>query len=407
MKIVEGHLAVEPAAGIPVLDVDPYDPETLSDPYGYYAELRSLGPLVFIPKYSIFACGRYSETQAVFSDYERFVSSRGVGLNDFRIGKPWRAPSIILEVDPPDHSRTRKIMARALAPKPLAQFREFFRETAETQVDALLARGSFEAVSDFAEMFPTTVFPRALGMRDSDPRRLVDYGAMVFNALGPDHDIRRAAMDKAPDILPWINAACTRERLTSTGLGAIIYAASDTGEITANEAGMLVRSFLSAGVDTTVTAIGNALWCFASNPEAFEALKANPGLARGAFEEVMRFTSPVHTFARTANRDTEVAGHFVPEGAKVLCVLASANRDPAKWGDADVFRIDRNPVGHLAFGTGVHGCVGQNLARLEIEIVLQALAQKVDRIEFDGPPVWRPGNAIHALDRLPLRFLAR
>ncbi len=406
MEMIEGHRALDPDSSVPVFDLDPYDPAILSNPLDYYAALRAAGPIVFIPKYSVFACGRYGETQTVFGDHARFVSSRGVGLNDFRHQKPWRPHSIILEVDPPFHTRTRKVMARALAPRTVSRFREEFRAVAEALVDALLEKGSFEAVREFAEAFPTTVFPRAVGMADSDARRLVDYGAIVFNALGPDNDIRRAAMARMPDIVPWITAACARERLTDDGLGAIIYSAADAGEIEHAEAGMLVRSFLSAGVDTTVTGIGSALWCLASNPQAFEALKADPGLARPCFEEALRFTSPVHTFARTANVDTEVAGFPVPESAKILCVLGSANMDPAKWGDPQVFRIDRNPVGHLAFGVGIHGCVGQNLARLELEAVLQTLARKVARIEFDGPAVWRPNNAIHALDRLPLRFLA-
>ena len=407
MNMIEGHVAFEPAAGIPVWDIDPYAEEVLLNAEDYYAELRRHGPLVYIPKYSVLACGRYDETREIFSDHTRFVSSRGVGLNDFKYGKPWRAPSIILEVDPPDHTKTRKVMARALSPKAISGLKDAFREAAERIVDGLVAKGRFEAVAELAEAFPVTVFPKALGMVDSDRRRLVDYGAMVFNALGPDNKFRRAAMAQVPDIVPWITAACARDRLTKDGLGALIYGAADDGEVTEEEAAMLVRSFLSAGVDTTVTGIGNALWCLASNPREYDRLKADPALARPCFEEVLRFTSPVHTFTRTANRDTEVAGYGIAEGTKILCALASANLDPAKWGDPDIFRIDRKPVGHMAFGAGIHGCVGQNLARLELEIVLSVLAEKVDRIEFDGEPVWRPNNAIHALDRLPLKFVAK
>jgi cytochrome P450 len=112
----------------------------------------------------------------------------------------------------------------------------------------------------------------------------------------------------------------------------------------------------------------------------------------------------VHSFCRTANRDTEVSGLPIPEGAKILCVLGAANLDPEKWPDAGRFDIGRRTAGHLAFGTGIHGCVGQLLARLEAEAVLTALATKVDPIELAGDPAWRPGNAIRALDRLPLRI---
>lgn len=404
MKMIEGHIQFDPPENVPIWDVDPYDPAILANPVEYYAELRSKGPLVYIPKYSVLALGRYKETKEVFSDWQRFVSSRGVGLEDFKHTDPWRPPSIILEADPPDHTITRKVVARALSPKAVAAFKETFRITAERMVDDLLEKNSFDAVVDFAEAFPTTVFPKAVGMKSSDPRRLVDYGAMVFNGMGPDNTLRREAMAKGADIVPWINAACERDRLSEDGLGAIIYEAADKGEITVPQAGMLVRSFLSAGVDTTVTGIGNALWCLAHNPQAFEALKADPKLCRPCFAEVLRFTSPVHSFCRTANQDTIVSGVKIAEGTKLLCVLGSANMDAEKWGDPEEFRIDRKAVDHLAFGVGVHGCVGQNLARAELDAVLTAIAQKVKRIELIGDAVWRPNNAIHALDHMQLSF---
>ncbi len=407
MQLIEGHRPVVPARGVPVWDVDPYAEEILRDPLPYYSRLRELGDVVYIPRYSVLAVGRHEVTHKVFSDHDNFVSSRGVGLNDFKLGKPWRPPSIILEVDPPDHTRTRKIMARALSQKVVREMAEAFRDVAEQLVEDILEKGEIEAVTELAEIFPTTVFPIAVGMKDVDVRHLVDYGAMVFNALGPDNDLRERAMARAGEIVPWVNAACARDRLTADGLGARVYAAADAGEITQEEAGMLVRSFLSAGVDTTVTGIGNALWCLSRNPGAWERLKSDPGLFRPAFEEVLRYTSPVHTFARTAGRDTEIAGFPVEEGTKVICVLGAANMDPAKWDDPETFRVDRRPQGHMAFGAGVHGCVGQNIARGELEAILAAFAARIDRIEPAGEAVWRPNNGIHALDRLPLKLIPK
>lgn len=404
MELIEGHAPITPAAGIPTWDVDPYSAEVLTDPNPYYAELRARGPLVYIPKYSILAAGQYDSTREIFSDHERFVSSRGVGLNDFKLTANWRPRSIILEVDPPEHTRARKVMMRALSSKAVAPYRAFFRETAERLVDALIDRGGFDGVADLAETFPSTVFPKAVGMTDSNRRNLVDYGAMVFNSMGPDNDIRARTMHRAAEIIPWINASCARDRLTDDGLGGIVYAAADAGEITQDEAGLLVRSFLSAGVDTTVTGIGNALWCLASNPGEYTKLHADPSLAGPCFEEVLRFTSPVHTFSRTANIDTKVAGLAIAEGTKITCALGAANMDPDKWGDPEVFRADRKPVGHLAFGVGIHGCVGQNLGRAELRAMLEVIAAKVKHIEMTGTPVWRPNNAIRALDQLPLKF---
>ena len=285
----------------------------------------------------------------------------------------------MLEVDPPYHTRTRTVISRALSPKAVADLKESFRIAAEQLIDELLDKGTFEAVEDLAETYSTSVFPKAVGLKEKDRRCLVDYGAMVFNALGPDNEHRRRAMAKGPEIVPWILEHCRRERLGPDGFGATIYAAADAGEITAEEAGMLVRSLLSAGVDTTVTAIGSALWCLVTNPQQFERLKADPKLARPAFDETLRYTSPVHSFCRTANGDTQVGSVQIREGSKILCVLGSANLDDAHWPEADKFDIERKPVGHLALGIGIHGCVGQNVARAEGEAVLIAIAEKVDR----------------------------
>jgi hypothetical protein len=159
---------------------------------------------------------------------------------------------------------------------------------------------------------------------------------------------------------------------------------------------------LSAGVDTTVTGIGSALWAFAHNPDQFERLRADPKLARNAFEEALRFTSPVHTFCRTAAVTTTVAGVEIEQGTKILCVLGAANLDPDQWENADAFDIGRRATGHLAFGVGIHACVGQNIARAEGDALFTAIARKVRSIRPAGDAVWRPNNAIHALDRLPL-----
>ncbi len=402
--MIEGHREIDVPAGVPVWDVDPFDPAILTDPLDYYAELRSKGPFVYIPKYSVLACGRYDETKEVFSDWERFVSSRGVGLQDFSLEEPWRPPSIVLEVDPPYHTKTRAVIERALSPRAVRNLSESFKADAEKLVDALLEKGTFEAVEELAETYPTTVFPNAVGLREGDRRRLVDYGEMVFNAIGPDNELRRNAMAKGPNVVPWIMEQCQRERLNPEGFGAAIYAASDTGEITADEAGLLVRSLLSAGVDTTVTALGSAVWCLANNPDQFQLLKTDSTLPVWTFEETLRYTSPVHTFCRTANLDTEVSGVKIEEGSKVLCVLGSANLDEDHWPEADKFDIGRKPSDHLALGVGVHGCVGQNVARAELDAVLTALAGKVGSIELAGEAVWRPNNSVHTLDRLPVTF---
>lgn len=407
MDLIHGHRPVPRPQGIPVLDIDPYDEAVLARPEPYYEALRAIGPFAHLPDYGVLICGRYAETHEVFSDHTRFISSRGVGMEDRKYSDSWRKPSVLLERDPPEHTRTRRVMARVMSPKAVAAMRDLFVDRADALVENLVRKGSFEVVSELAEPYPTTAFVEAIGLTDSDPRKLVDYGAMVFNGSGPLNGMRRRALDMAPQIVPWIEAACDRRRIRPDGLAMEIYRAADAGEIDAEEAEMLVRSLLSAGVDTTVTGIGSAIWCLAHHPDEYRKLRESPDLLRPCIEEVLRFTSPVHTFARTACVDTEVGGVAIGEDTRILCCLGAANLDPAKWGaDADRFRIDRRPAGHMAFGAGVHGCVGQNIARAEIEAVLAAVTARIARIEPEGEAIWRPANAMRSLDSFRITVTA-
>ncbi len=402
--LIEGHRPVTPPDGVATWDVDPFDEAILSYPRDFYRELRAQGPFAWIPRYACLMCGRHQETEEVFSDHTRFVSSRGVGLQDFKLEKPWRPPSMLLEADPPEHTRARKVMTRALSPRVVKGLREYFRTEADKLIDRLIDVESFDVVTELAEVFPTTVVPAAIGLKENNPEFLVAYGAMVFDTVGPDNEIRRRAMAKAPDVVPWITQACTREQLLDDYIGADVHDAVTTGELNENEAAMLVRSLFSAGLDTTIAAISSAVWCLGTHPDAFAALRQDQGLAKACFEEVLRFTSPVHTFCRTANVDTEVAGIRIEADTKVICSLAAANLDEEKWPDASSFKIDRKPIGHLAFGSGIHRCVGQTIARAEVEAILTALATRVGAIEITGPATWRPSNAINGLATLPVRL---
>jgi cytochrome P450 len=404
MGLIEGHLAIEPPANVPVWDVDPFDEAILKDPMAYYSELRDKGPFVYIPKYAVLACGGYNETKEVFSDHERFVSSRGVGLVDLEVAESFRPPSIILEADPPDHTQVRRVLSKVLSPKVMRQSADFFADIAVEQVARVVAKGTIEAVSELAETYPTTVFPRLVGLTDITGSALLEYGAMVFDAVGPDNAIRQKSFAKAETVVPIIMKQCRRENLIEDKLGQEVYAFADAGEITDEQATLLVRSLLSAGVDTTVTGIGNLLFCLAENPDQFEILKADPSLARAAFEEVLRYTSPVHSFFRTADVDTQVSGVSIAAGTKILCCLGAANRDASRFPNPETFDVTRNVQGHLGMGAGIHGCVGQNLARAEVGAILTQLLAQVEKIEFAGDAEWRPGNSIRALSRLPIRL---
>jgi cytochrome P450 len=389
----------------PVSSVDPFSHDFLQDPYPHHQELREAGPVVWLEQYGIWTMARHEQVRDALTDYETYCSSAGVGLSDFRKEPPWRPPSIILEADPPLHTRTRAVLTRILSPAAIKVLRETFEREAELLVARLVERREFDGIADLAEAYPLKVFPDATGISDEGRENLLPYGNMVFNSFGPRNDLFNAAMANTGPVRDWIMSKCSRSALKPGGLGMQIFDAVDSGELTEDEAGMLVRSFLSAGIDTTVYGLGNALYCLARYPEQWSALRENPALIRGAFEEVLRFEAPVQSFFRTTTRAIDVSGVRLGDGEKVMLLFGAANRDPRRWDKPDTFDVKRRATGHMTFGTGIHGCVGQAVARLETEAILGALLRRVAAFEMTAEPRRRPNNTLRGFDTLPLRVV--
>lgn len=391
-------------AGLPVHDGDPFGHEVLEDPLPFHEELREAGPVVYLSRYDVYAMGRYEHVHAALRDWQNFPSGAGVGLSNFRTEPPWRPPSLLLESDPPRHDAPRRVLAGLLVPRALRRLREEWSVAAAELVDRLLERGTtFDAMPELAEAFPLRVFPDAVGLPAEGRENLLPYGDFLFNAFGPHNDLVVAAAARAPELAAWVNAQCRREVLADGGFGAQIWAASDRGEITPEQAPLIVRSLLSAGVDTTVHGLGAVLHALATFPDQWRRLRAQPHLARVAFDEAVRWASPVQTFFRTAATDVRIGDTVVPDGKKILMFLASANRDPRRWDEPDAFDLSRDPSGHVGFGFGLHQCVGQHVARLEAECLLTALAERVETIEIAGPTRRHHNNTMRAWESLPLR----
>jgi cytochrome P450 len=386
----------------PVSEVDPFCREFFEDPFAAHEELREAGPVVRLSRYGVWAVARYAEVHLVLNDWQTFCSGRGAGLTDFAKEEPWRPRSMVLEVDPPLHDRTRRVLNRVLSAAAIRSLRERFAGEAEALIDSLLERGSFDAIPDLAEAYPLTVFPDAMGMPRDNRNYLLPYGNMVFNAFGPRNEFFEAALADAQPVLAWLQQQMQRDAFTAGGFGAAIHAASDTGELTQEEAPIIARPLLSAGVDTTVSGLGAAVYCLARSPEQFARLRADPSLARAAFEEAVRYESPVQTFFRTTTRQVEIGGVSVGEGEKVLMFLGAANRDPCHWERPDDYDIGRRIVGHVGFGSGIHQCIGKLLAPPEGECVPSALARKAGSIEITGPIRRRYNNTLRALASLPV-----
>ena len=385
-------------------EIDPYSDEFLAEPWDDLTRIRDAGPAVWLNRYGVWAIARHDDVMAALRDNEIYSSSHGVGLADLAVGEPWRRPSILVEADPPEHTRNRKVVAGTMTPKALRSLEEVFAVAAARIVDELLERRTFDGVRDLAEPFPTEVFPRAFGIEVTDEtrRRLLDYGSLVFNGNGVQNERFRAAIANAAETISWVTATCARDALRPDGIGAAIHDAAEAAGLTPDDGAMLVRSFLSAGVDTTVSGIAFALRNLAADRDQWQRLRADPSLTRNAFEETIRRESPVIGFFRMTSGPAMVGDVEIPGGQKVLLLYAGANRDPRRWTDPDRFDIRRKVSGHLGYGIGIHACVGMVIARMEGDAVLGALRERARHLEMTAPPVPRLNNSLRGLESLPL-----
>lgn len=387
----------------PVSGSDPFCREFLTDPYPLHEEIREAGPVVRLSAYDhLWATARHEQVHAVLNDWETFCSSAGVGLIDFRKETPWRPPSLILEADPPLHTQTRAILTRIMSPAAVRKLRDDFTRDAEALADEIVEKGEFDAVKDFCEIYPMKVVADAVGVPEEGRENLIPYGSMSFSTFGPRNWIFEEAMKKFPPVHAWVMASCERDVLKPGGFGAQIYEAADAGEITQEQAPMLVRTFLTAGIDTAVNAFGNAFLAFARHPGQWATLRDDPSLWRIAFEEALRYDSPIQMFFRTTARPIEFGGVSIPEGEKMLVFLGAANRDPRKWENPEKFDITRDVSVHVGMGAGIHGCVGQMVARLEAESVLNALTKRIDTIELTGEPQLSLNNTSRGYSSIPI-----
>ncbi|MCQ9386746.1 cytochrome P450 [Brevibacterium moorei] len=385
-------VAPVPADAYASLPDDPYSRVTLADPYPFLTRLREAGAAVWLERYGVYAFGRDAEVRAILDDWQTFISGAGVGPANYAVNRPafWRPG--ILEVDPPIHTRMRQAMSAVISPGRLRARRADFDAYARELLDEVL--GSAEAaaavdldVFDLAKRFTLRVFGDAVGIprADRDPK-LILQGAMNFSRMGPMNEVAREHFEAADGVVEWVMEACARDRLAPGGMGAQIWEFADSGDILDEEATLLVRAMLSAGLDTTVLAIVNTLVALSRHPAQYARLRADPGLMKYAIDECFRFDSPFQSFFRTTSRDVEIGQVTIPAGSKLIVFPGAANRDPARWGDdADSFDMERDASGHLTFGMGIHMCVGQPISRMEMDSFFAEFLRRVSSLEPLAP----------------------
>ncbi len=384
---------------IPRYGADLFTDDALDDPYPHLRHLRCAAPIVWLEAHGMYAVTRYADVRRILDDHDTFASGEGVALNDV-INSLGRGTTLMSDGD--EHRTQREIIGRPLTPRALADLRAEAQAIADALVDRLVKRRRrFDAVADLAEVLPATWVPDLLGWPADGREHLIDWAAAQFDGLGPLNDRAVAASDGILAMSAYAQHLAASE-LPERCFGARIQRSAERGEIERSRCPMLFIDYLAPSLDTTISAIGNAVWLFATHPDQWKLLREEPDRVKAAFNEVLRLESPISCFTRVAKDAANVGGVDVPAGSRVLVSFASANRDERRWDDPERFDITRESAGQLAFGHGEHACVGMGLARLEGAAVLTALVERVRTIELDGPPVRKRNNLIRSFASLPV-----
>jgi cytochrome P450 len=389
-------------AGVPVYKPDIYSVNAIVNPYPHYQRLRDLGPIVWLTKHKVYVLPRYAESKAVLLDDKTFLSGHGVALNRIanRISR-----GTTLNSDGVEHDQRRKLLAHRLLPRSLRAISDSVDATAAAVVAAALNKGEIDGVNDLAAALPLAVVPDLIGWPRDQRDHLIEWGGATFDVLGPLNWQAIKAMPGAFRMLLFARRVVRKRTFLPGSMADELLLAADQGELSHAECPALMVDYLAPSIDTTMSAISNALYLFASHPEQWQLLKDEPTLMANAINEVLRYEPPLRAFARRAGQPTEIGGVRIRSGARVLVMYASANRDEREWEQPAVFDITRDAGRQIGFGQGAHACAGQSLARLETTAMLRALIERVDRIEVTSSPTWAINNIIHRHERLPLKLI--
>ena len=384
-------------ATIPELDLDLFADASLRDPVSDYRTVRDAGPVVRLARLDVFAMARFHNVQAALRAADVLISGEGVGFSDsFNASKG----SNVLQTDGELHRRMRAAVTRPLTPATLSRARDDLKARIAERVATLTGTGWFEAMADLASFLPVEAVSHLVGLPEVGRGRMLEWAAATFNLIGPKQDpANLASLADAFQFLSSLTPASVAEGSWSAGL----FAAAEAGKLSPREALGAISAYVIPSLDTTILAKGHLLHNLANHREQWAMVRANPALIPGAVLESVRHSSVLRWFSRVATQDYEVEGATIPAGARVMLLYGAANRDERRYTDPDRFDVTRDARDHLAWGTGPHMCAGMNLARIEMEVLLEALVEA--HVALTGG-VAEPGNnaGLFGLYRLPLRL---
>jgi cytochrome P450 len=398
-------------------EFNPLTPNILADPYPMYRSILEHNPVSWNPMMEVWVLARYDDVDFVLM-HPNLSAQRQRARNRFaqmveqqqqRFG-PFSRAQTMLSSDPPEHTRLRRLVSKAFTPRAVEELRPRIQEIVDFLLDEAERRGSMDLVHDVAYPLPVIVIAEMLGVPAEDRADFKRWSDEVVATLGgpmtPPEVLERARQaieSLAAYLMPIIKER--RERPQNDLISGLIAAEEQGQVLSEDEIFSTAILLLIAGNETTTKLIGNSMHALLTNPDQLQLLRADPSLMKSAVEELLRFAGPVQATGRVLKEDMEVAGQQMKEGDTAFVLLAAANRDPAKWGPtANELDLTRNPTDHLAFGDGIHFCLGSPLARAEAQITIGSLVQRFPGMRLAGEPEWGGTFIIRGAKKLPVAW---
>jgi pimeloyl-[acyl-carrier protein] synthase len=389
-----------------------WDPEFRANPYPHYAPLLDgpppiveAGPMRFV------LVARYADVTAGLRDHEHLSSMQPPPPPEQVYEGRFKGSRNMLGSDPPQHSRLRRLVSRDFTPRRIRELEPRIREIAKDLLDKVEARGQFDLMADIANVLPVTVIAEMLGV---PPELHAKFKHWSDTIIGGDN--RMPGMPPPPELVRAIDELGDyftdqierRRAHPGPDLVSALVVAHDEGEVmSAADLLSFITLLLLAGNETTTNLIGNGTLALGRNPDQFDALKRNPAMLPRAIEEMLRYDGPVQGTVRFAKEAVNLGGAEIPAGAFALMIVAAANRDPAQFRVPEKFDIARDPNEHVAFGEGIHFCIGAPLARMEARITFEAMLERFPRLRLKDPamkPVYKGSYFLRGLESLPLEI---
>ena len=387
-----------------------FAPQTMQERYDAYATLRQAMPVLHIPDLDLWFVFRYDDVRTIVSLPESFSSDFNVFGGARLALDPDATLSLqsIIGVDPPKHRKLRDLLTRAFTPRTIESYEAKIRKIVDDLIDSVIESGHMDLVGDLAEPLPTRVISDMLGI---DPAYQETFRQASELLLGGDlsQAVRAPELAAAEDALnSYLYELIARRRLKpEDDLTSKLIAADVDGEhLTDRDIVGFCELLLIAGNGTTTHLIGNMMLALLQFPDQFVKLRADTSKLPAAIEEALRFYSPALQVLRSAKQDYQIGGQTIPAGARIFPMLASANRDDGKFPNPDTFNIDREANQHIAFGNGIHYCIGAPLGRLETRVAFTAILNRLHNIALapDSVPTLNPGLLINSLKALSITF---